>query len=89
MPWVLRMACSEAHDDVVEEAVVEAGEALFHVDLDHVDAVAGAGDDALGVVLDAVAAHLAHSLRWRSRLPSPQPRSSTRSPGSIQLAITS
>jgi hypothetical protein len=50
----------QAHDDVVEEAVVEAGEALFHVDLDHVDAVAGAGDDALGVVLDAVAAHLAH-----------------------------
>src|SRR5690606_8759752 len=50
----------QAHDDVVEEAVLEAGQPFFQVYLDHVDAVGNARGDVGRIIFHAPAAHLAH-----------------------------
>ena len=75
-------------DHAVERRVVEAGETGLEVALQHVDAVADAREHAGVVDLDAVAgARRARAARYASRLPSPQPRSSTRAFGAIHAAI--
>ena len=53
----------EAHDDVVEGVVLDAGEPLLEIELQHVDAVADRRHHPLGFLLHAVAAHLAHLLQ--------------------------
>jgi hypothetical protein len=72
----------------VEALVLERGQALVQVELQHVDAALHAGQHVGVVDLDAVAGAARWRARCSSRAPSPQPRSSTCEPSGTRPAMT-